>query len=228
MPPPLSLGSKQRQDQPYTKADSTSPKPIWHSFEAAEDEVKESHQSIQPQPLQVKTQPISRVTHPHQLRPLLNTSSPSLITPRYGSKQQEESIIDRKLPNPGISSAPPVELPSPLLKDVATSRQGGNAPAGQNSLPKFSPRTPSAGLRMPRPSLHSVSHAFGEGVSKPNESRDNVSSQPSDRKRLPSLTHQYYTAPKIPGLKNVDCRNFPNCRFKASCHNRHPPCSDAI
>ena len=227
MPPPSPLGSKQKQDQPYTKADSTSPKPIWHSFEAAEDDVKDLHQNIQSRAPQVKTEHRSRVNHPHQVRPLMNMPSPSLMTPR-SSKPQETSVNDKKLAKPGISSAPPVEPPSALLKDVATSRYGGNALAGQHSLPKFSPRAPDTGLRMPRPPLNSASGTFGEGVNKSYESRDTVSSKASDRKRLPSLTHQYYTAPKFPGLKNVDCRHFPNCKFKASCYNRHPPCSDAI
>lgn len=72
------------------------------------------------------------------------------------------------------------------------------------------------------PSINANNQA--QRMQRPNEDRTAFTEGGS---RFPSLVHQR-DQPSVVNYKQRDCRNFPNCRFKTSCHNRHPQCPGAL
>ena len=237
MPPPLSPRSKMKYNDSYNKVETSSkpaatpPKSISHptSMVAARP-VQQSHhgqgyriqQPHQSMHQQVNNQLQPRINQHSHIRPFLNKPNAPSVTPRSVSKQQGMSPNQT---SPGINSAPPVEPPSGSYK-VVPIKHDANAPDAKNIRPQFSQRGSAAGQRMPRPLFSSSSGALE--MKRPDENSGAMFPNIRNKVKLPSLIHQYQTPSNIPSYKKMDCRNFPNCKFKASCHNRHPQCPDTV
>ena len=164
-----------------------------------------------------------------QIRPPFSSSNAPSMTPRSVTKQQGTPVSASNSVRPKINSAPPVEPPSDSYKDAEMREPTASTSEARPShsvRPPFSQRGAGSGPRMP----------FGQGPPRPlmasgtgpNEARDLPFSNASAKIKLPSLIHQRQPPSNISHYKKTDCRHFPNCRYKHSCHNRHPPCPDTV
>ena len=186
---------------------------------------QQPHQGLQQTP-QIASQLWPRVDQSTQIRPLVGKSTAPSMTARSVSQQQGGPLGEKGQTKPGINSAPQVESPAIVHEEVVKNKHGASAPGSQTV--QLSQRPTGGNERKPRPSLNSNSGAHAQGMKQPKKGGDSVASILADNERVPSLRHQYQVPSNVFNYKKTDCRHYPNCRFKAACHNKHPPCPDTI
>lgn len=243
--PPLSPRSRLQQKTIYTPVEvsknvpSSHPTPLVPSLRPNQQRPQVYNENKQQFNLNNQLKP--RVNQGPLIRHSLNQTGASLMALKSGTRAPAPGTSGPDSSKAIINSAPPVDQPMELdSKENITDKQGpkSNAPANarsdQSAVPEFSKRMDAAMPRapfaqgQPRASLMQSSvGAPAQRMVRPAEIRGTPFTAPQGKVRLPSLMHQRQP-PNIPSYKKMNCRNFPNCRFKAGCHNKHPQCPNAL